>query len=149
MATGARDYCRTLQDLHAAAARKLGYKPANSVLARFSPDHLKLVRSVFPSVEVFEFEDAFRFPAAEPAVRYYATGMVDGIENAPHDGRHRRPLISEMEKSLTPDNPARRRAGHPQKLRTLRRGQVAACLAVEVLDPLRQPPTSELSRHER
>ena len=45
---------------------------------------------MFPSVEVFEFEDAFRFPTAEPALRYYATGMVDGIENAPRDGRHRR-----------------------------------------------------------
>ena len=100
MATGARDYSRTLQDLHAAAARKLDYEPARPVLARFSPDHLELVREVFPSVEVFEFEDAFRFPTAEPALRYYATGMVDGIENAPPDSRHRRPLLSEMEKSL-------------------------------------------------
>ena len=100
MATGASDYCRALQDLHAAAARKLGYEPARPVLARFSPDYLELVRAVFPSVEVFEFEDAFRFPTAEPALRYYATGMVDGIDNAPHDGRHRPPLISEMEKSL-------------------------------------------------
>ena len=100
MATGARDYCRTLQDLHDAAARKLGYQPARSVLARFSSGHLELVRAVFPSVEVFEFEDAFRFPTAEPALRYYASGMVEGIENAPPAGRHRQPLISEMEKSL-------------------------------------------------
>ncbi len=100
MATASRDYCRIWQDLHDAAARKLGYQPARSVVARFSPDHIELVREVFPSAEVFEFEDAFRFPAAEPALRYYASAMVDGIENAPPDGRHRGPLISEMEKSL-------------------------------------------------
>ncbi len=100
MATGARNYCQDLRDLHAKAARKLGYKPSGSILARFSPDHLELVRQVFPSVEVFEFEDAFRFPTTGPALRYYATGMVDGIENAPPDGRHRQPLISEMQKSL-------------------------------------------------
>ena len=100
MATGSRDYCRIWQDLHDAAARKLGYQPARSVLARFSPDHLRLVREVFPSVEILEFEDAFRFPTAEPALRYYATGMVDGIENAPPDGRHRQPLISEMANSI-------------------------------------------------
>ena len=101
MATGSRDYCRIWQDLHAEAARKLGYEPARSVVTRFSPDHIELVREVFPSAEVFEFEDAFRFPTAEPALRYYATGMVNGIENAPPDGRHREPLISEMEKSIS------------------------------------------------
>ncbi len=101
MATGASDYCRALQDLHDAAARKLGYEPARPVLARFSPNHIGLVREVFPSMEVFEFEDAFRFPTPEPALRYYASAMVDGIENAPRDGRHRRPLISEMEKSIS------------------------------------------------
>ena len=100
MATASRDYCRIWQDLHDSAARKLGYQPARSFLERFSPDDIRLVREAFPSAQVFEFDDAFRFPAAEPALRYYASAMVDGIEHAPSDGRHRGPLISEMEKSL-------------------------------------------------
>ena len=100
MATASRDYCRIWQDLHDAAARKLGYQPARSFLERFSPDHIGLVREAFPSAQVFEFEDALRFSAAEPALRYYASAMVDGIENAPSDGRHRGPLLSEMEESL-------------------------------------------------
>ena len=90
-----------MKNLHNMAARKLGFEPTGSILARFSLDDPELVRQVSPSVRVFEFEDAFRFPLAAPALRYYATGMVDHIETPPRDGRHRRPLISEMEKSIS------------------------------------------------
>lgn len=100
IATGASDCLEELESLHASAARKLAYEPSDSILARFTLDDRELVRQVFPSARVFEFEDAFRFPSTEAALRYYATGLVDHIENAPRDGGHRQPLMSEMGQSI-------------------------------------------------
>ncbi|HEX5501879.1 MAG TPA: hypothetical protein VFW96_04620, partial [Thermomicrobiales bacterium] len=56
-------------------------------------DDLPLVRAVFPQAERHVREDAFVFPDAEAAMRYYATGLVDAIADPPADGGHRARLL--------------------------------------------------------
>jgi len=82
-----------LLDIHAWAARQLGYEPSTeSADTWFSLEHLPLVQSVFPAAARFEIRSALVFPSAEPAVRFYATGRIDRIHDAPVDGSHR-PLL--------------------------------------------------------
>jgi hypothetical protein len=60
------------------------------------------VRSVFPKAQRFVREDAFLFPTAEAALRFYATSGVDAIENCPQDGSHRAPLIGLVGERIDP-----------------------------------------------
>jgi ubiquinone/menaquinone biosynthesis C-methylase UbiE len=96
MTTNAEDHCDRLLELHRAAAERLGYKPAERVMVRFNLRHLALVREAFPNAEAFVREDAFVFPSMEPALRYYASGLVDAINDAPVDGSHRSRLQAEV-----------------------------------------------------
>lgn len=89
MATNAADNGRRLWDLHAEAARELGFTPGEAMSRRFTLDDLDLVRSVFPGAQVYAIEDAFLFPDAEAALRYYLSGMVDMLADLPPDGVHR------------------------------------------------------------
>ena len=56
-------------------------------------DDLALVQSVFPSAERYLLKGALVFTEADPAVRFYATNRIDGIENRPPDKRHRAELV--------------------------------------------------------
>jgi SAM-dependent methyltransferase len=96
LATNAADHSRRLWDLHAAAARQLGYTPAAPVGARFNLDHLGLVQQVFPEAARRVRSDAFVFPTAEVVLRYVASGVVDAIVDPPADGSHRAPLLALM-----------------------------------------------------
>jgi ubiquinone/menaquinone biosynthesis C-methylase UbiE len=95
LVTNAVDHSLRLHELHEQAARTLGYVPTTRVMVRFHLDHLPLVHEVFPTVQRFERPDAFLFPTAESAVRYYATGIVDAIEDPPADGSHR-PALEQL-----------------------------------------------------
>ena len=83
-----------LREIHARAAEDLGYTPADSVMHRFNLDHLDLVREVFPSAERFVREDAFVFPNTDAALRYYASGAIDALQDCPADGSHRPRLLA-------------------------------------------------------
>jgi SAM-dependent methyltransferase len=96
LTTNAEDHCARLLDLHRTAAERLGYQPAERVVARFTLRHLALVREVFPNAEAVIREDAFVFPSAEATLRYYGTGLVDAIVDAPTDGSHRPRLEAEV-----------------------------------------------------
>lgn len=96
LATNAADNYAQFDELHRAGATRLGYAVGPHDALRFSLDDLSLVRGVFPSAEVFVRDDAFVFRDPEPALRYYATGAIDAIENRPADGSHRAPLLREM-----------------------------------------------------
>ncbi len=90
-----------LHEIHTAAARELGYEPVSVVSNRFNLDqHMGLLEEVFPRVERHVRHDAFVFPSAEPAVRYYASGPVDAIEDRPADGSHRERLIALVQAKL-------------------------------------------------
>ncbi len=89
--SGDRSY---LRGIHARAAERLGYTPAGSVIDRFNLDHIDLVREVFPNVVRFVREDAFVFPTTEAALRYYASGGIDALQDCPSDGRHRPRLLA-------------------------------------------------------
>ena len=89
-----------LREIHAHAAEELGYAPAESVMHRFNLDHLDLVREVFPSAERFVREDAFLFPRADDALRYYASGAIDALEDCPPDGSHRPRLLDLVGKQI-------------------------------------------------
>jgi ubiquinone/menaquinone biosynthesis C-methylase UbiE len=93
LSAAARDSCPRLEDLHRAAAERLGYQPVGRVIDRFNLDHVDVVREVFPRVERFIREDAFVFPSTDVAARYYASGMIDAIANRPPDGSHRTQLL--------------------------------------------------------
>ena len=94
LATNAADSGAQLAALHVEAARALGYTPTGAMSARFTLDDLPLVRSVFPEARVYVREDAFWFPDVEAALRYYASGMIDRIEEMPADGAHRPRLLA-------------------------------------------------------
>ena len=96
LATNAADNYAQFDALHRAPAARLGYAVAPHDALRFTLDDLPLVQSVFPSAEVFVRDDAFVFRDPEPALRYYATGAIDAMENRPADGSHRAPLLREM-----------------------------------------------------
>ncbi len=100
MATNSRDAQQELESLHNDAARSLGYEPAGRATMRFAIEDLDLVRGTFPNSQAHLFESAFRFPASEPALRYYATSMIDNIRDAPADGSHRPPLLSAMRSAI-------------------------------------------------
>ena len=97
MTTNAADHSARLRDLHEQAARDVGvtptFVPGHS---RFSLDDLPLVQSVFPNVEVYREPNAFVFPTVEPALRYYASGRVDAIEERDAEGTHRPALLARM-----------------------------------------------------
>ena len=96
--TNAAGHSARLSELHAQACRELGYVPGqSSPERRFSLDHLPLVQSVFPNVELHHLPNAFSFPDVESAVRYYASGRVDSIERRADDVSHREPLLRRME----------------------------------------------------
>ena len=46
--------------------------------------------------------DAFLFPTVDAALRYYASGMIDALEDAPPDGSHRQPLLTAVAARLQP-----------------------------------------------
>lgn len=93
LATNAADSMQRLVDLHRHAARQLGYDVPPAIGARFTLDELPLVRSVFPAVTVHVRDDAFVFPDADAALRYYASGPIDAIDRPPVDGSHRARLL--------------------------------------------------------
>ena len=65
MTTNAADHSKRLHDLHEQAAREIGLTPTQSTgQERFSLDHLALVQSVFPNVELHRQPNAFVFPTA-------------------------------------------------------------------------------------
>lgn len=96
LATNGADNCAQFDTLHESAARRLGYMPSVSDAMRFTLDDISLVQSVFPSARVIVRRDAFLFPDAHAAVRYYASYMIDSIEHRPADGSHRPPLARAM-----------------------------------------------------
>lgn len=66
------------------AARALGIETVTENSAqRFSTDDIDLVRSVFPEAERHVREDAFIFPAAEPAMRYWMSFAPDQVRGDP------------------------------------------------------------------
>jgi hypothetical protein len=64
--------------------------------------HLARVQQVFSGATVHIRADAFLFPTVDAALRYYASGMIDGIEDAPPDGSHRQPLLAAVADLLAP-----------------------------------------------
>jgi ubiquinone/menaquinone biosynthesis C-methylase UbiE len=94
LTAAAPEHRSRLREIHKLAAENLGYTPAESVMHRFNLDHLDLVREVFPTAERFIREDAFLFPTAEAALRYYASGAIDAIDDRPADGSHRPRLLA-------------------------------------------------------
>jgi SAM-dependent methyltransferase len=99
--TNAADHSKRLEDLHRQAARDLGLTPTTEIgPERFALEHLPLVRSVFPVVTLHRRPNAFLFPTAEAALRYYASGRVDSVEERREDGSHRPPLLQRMHELL-------------------------------------------------
>ena len=93
LVTNAADAGQVLEDAHVNAAHTLGMTCPAGLDARFSLDHIDLVRSVFPTARVVVREDAFIFPDSGSALRYYATGMIDRVDPLPADGSHRTRLL--------------------------------------------------------
>ena len=104
ISTNAADHCYRLNDLHAQAARDLGFTPVVGDLAgggRFSLSDLPLVQSVFPRVELHHLPNAFIWPTVEPALRYYASGRIDAIQRAAEETGHRAPLLKRMRERIS------------------------------------------------
>lgn len=100
LATNAADANDVFHRAHTTAAQALGYVPTPRMTSRFHLGHVDLVQRFFPGAEVYVRDDAFRFPALDAALRYYASGNVDAIENPPIDGSHTARLLPLVEESL-------------------------------------------------
>ena len=100
LATNAPEFGRELEDLHREATEALGLAADPWSGSRFTLDDLELVRSVFPDARVHRLENAFAFPTAEAALRYYASAGVDLIRDPPRDDAHRAPLLQHVEERL-------------------------------------------------
>ncbi len=96
LATNASDFAAELHALHAEAAHSLGLALDESVTWRFTLDHLPLVARVFPGARVERLDNAFVFPDIGSALRYYASGPIDGLRELPADGSHRAPLLARV-----------------------------------------------------
>jgi SAM-dependent methyltransferase len=91
---------RRIYELHADAARELGYEPLPITPGHFTMDDLPLVQQAFPVVERHILEGALVFEAAEPALRFYATNRIDAIRDRPADGSHRARLLAPMRERI-------------------------------------------------
>jgi SAM-dependent methyltransferase len=87
---------RRIYELHADAARELGYQPLPITPGHFTMDDIALVQQVFPFVERRVLEGALVFDSAEPALRFYATNRIDALHDRPSDGSHRPRLLEAM-----------------------------------------------------
>ena len=95
--TNAADHSVRFKNLHVQAARDLGLTPAEVPgHSRFSLDDLPLVRAVFPNVQLHRQPNAFLFPTVDSALRYYASGWVDSVEERDAEGSHRPALLERM-----------------------------------------------------
>jgi ubiquinone/menaquinone biosynthesis C-methylase UbiE len=95
--TNAADHSAALHDLHYLAARELGFTPTTrSGFERFTLSDLPLVRSVFPAAELHHLPNALRFPSTNEALRFYASGRIDAIDDRRADGSHRPPLLARV-----------------------------------------------------
>lgn len=93
LSTNGAGAMKRIYDVHAQAARELGYQPTPFDRPSFNLDHLAEVQAVFPTVVRHVIESALVFPEAGPAVRFYATNRIDLVEDAPPDGSHRERLL--------------------------------------------------------
>ena len=94
LTTNAADHAGRLRQMHAEAARELGYTPAPHNGRRFTLDHLDLVRAAFPSAERIMAPNAWVFPTAEAALAWYASGAIDAIAERPPGEAHRARLLA-------------------------------------------------------
>lgn len=102
LATNAEDAGGLLYDAHCAAAIELGYRPSARPTAGFHLGHLARVQEIFPTAAVHVRPDAFRFPTIDAALSYYASGMIDALDDAPADGSHQPPLLRAVAARLEP-----------------------------------------------
>ena len=93
LTTNGPSFMLRFDEVHAGAARSLGYVPTPSIGLRFTLADLDLVRRTFPEAERHVLESELVFPEAEPALRYYASSMVDRIADRPTDSSHRARLL--------------------------------------------------------
>ena len=102
LATNAEDAGGLLYDAHCAAAAALGFHPSARPTAGFHLGHLARVQQVFPTAAVHVRPDAFLFPTVDAALRYYASGMIDALDDAPADDSHRPLLLAAVAALLQP-----------------------------------------------
>jgi SAM-dependent methyltransferase len=87
---------RRIYELHAAAARELGYDPMPISAGHFTMDDLPMVQRIFPAAERHILEGALVFDAAEPALSFYASNRIDALRDLPSDASHRPRLLTAM-----------------------------------------------------
>ena len=100
LATNAADANAVLHDAHSVAAQELGYIPSARMTDRFHLGHLDLVRRFFPDAEVHVRTDAFLFPTLDTALRYYASGNIEALQDLPADGSHAARLLPRVAELL-------------------------------------------------
>jgi SAM-dependent methyltransferase len=91
---------RRIYELHADAARELGYEPLPITPGHFTMDDLPLVLQVFPSAKRHVLHGALVFDSPEPALRFYATNRIDALHNRPYDASHRARLQAAMRERI-------------------------------------------------
>lgn len=96
LTTNASDSQAVLIELHGLAARAAGYSPRPRRTLRFTELDERIVASEFAHCRLDTWDDAFLFPTADDALRYYTTGPIDSIADRPADNSHRAAIALEM-----------------------------------------------------
>lgn len=91
---------RRIYELHACAARELGYEPLPISPGHFTMEDLPMVERAFPQVERHILEGALVFDTADPALKFYATNRIDALRDRPADGSHRSRLLPRMRERI-------------------------------------------------
>jgi 2-polyprenyl-3-methyl-5-hydroxy-6-metoxy-1,4-benzoquinol methylase len=108
LSTNAADNMDVLDALHRRACADLGLAPlveTEPLRFTFEPGSVELVRSVFPEADVRMREDALVFPDADSVLRFYASFLVEQVEEPRPDdyaerllGRMRELVGAEIER---------------------------------------------------
>ncbi len=96
LTTNASDSQAVLIELHRLAARAAGFTPRPRRTQRFTELDEPLVAAEFAQCRLDTWDDAFLFPTADDALRYYATGPIDAIADRPADNSHRAAITAKM-----------------------------------------------------
>lgn len=97
LTTNAADNMQRLHEIHTLACEDVGLQSTSEAApSRFTLDDIELVNTAFPAARIEKRADALVFETVEPALRYYASFIIDYVTPLPDDGSHRALLMDAM-----------------------------------------------------
>lgn len=90
-----------LREVHALSASACGYTASEQGYNTFTLDSLAEVQAVFPNTRVEVRETKVLITDLEAVLRYYASFIIDFVEDRPRSNSHREPMLRHAAKILS------------------------------------------------